>query len=86
MYRIVLLSEAKKSYKWLFTHNKPLFQRIYNVLEALKTNPLLGKALRDNLKGKYSIRIGVYRIIYFIDKQNIIVYVLDIAHRREVYR
>lgn len=86
MYKIILLSDAEKSYRNLFTVNKELFQRIDNALETLKTNPFLGKPLKDRLKGKYSLRVGVYRIIYSIDKQEITIYILDIAHRREVYR
>jgi len=86
LYRVVLLSYAKKSYKQLFIKNYELFKRIDNVLEALKSNPFLGKLLKDKLKGKYSLRVGVYRIIYSIDKHQITIYVLDIGHRREIYR
>lgn len=86
MYKIVLLSDAKKFYKSLFNSNKELFRRIDNTLEALKSNPFLGKPLKDNLKGKYSLRVGVYRIIYSVERREITVYVLDIGHRREVYR
>jgi mRNA interferase RelE/StbE len=85
LYRIVLLSAARKFYKGLFTSDKGLFKRIDNALEALKSNPFLGKPLKDRLKGKYSLRVGVYRIIYSIEKKEIVIYVLDIGHRREVY-
>jgi len=86
LYKIILLSEAEKAYRNLFTTHKELFQRIDNALEALKTNPFLGKPLKHRLKGKYSLRVGVYRIIYSVEKQEITIYILDIAHRREVYR
>lgn len=86
MYRITLLQDAEKFYRKLFTSNKELFNRIDNVLEALKVNPLLGKPLKHRLKGKYSLRVGVYRIIYSIEKQKITIYILDISHRRESYR
>jgi mRNA interferase RelE/StbE len=86
LYKVILLSEAKKSYKKLFTKNRELFTRIDNALEVLKTNPFLGKPLRHKLKGKYSLRVGVYRIIYCIEKREVVIYVLDIGHRREIYR
>lgn len=86
MYKIVLLSEAKKVYKKLFLTNKELFKRIYNALESLKDNPFLGKPLKDKLKGRYSLRVGIYRVIYSIDKHEITIYVLDIGHLREIYR
>jgi mRNA interferase RelE/StbE len=86
LYKIVLLSAAKKIYKRLFTSNPEVFKRIYNALELLKNNPLFGKPLKDNLKGKYSLRVGVYRIIYSIEKKEVTIYILDIGHRREIYR
>ncbi len=86
MYKIVLLPEAEKFYRIIFVRNKEAFKRIDAALELLKTNPFLGKPLKDKLKGKYSLRVGVYRIIYSIGKQELIIYILDIGHRREIYR
>lgn len=86
MYKIVLLPEAKKFYKRIFIQNRELFERIDKALEFLKSNPFLGKPLKDKLKGKYSLRVGLYRIIYSIEKKTLIIYILDINHRREIYR
>jgi len=86
LYSIVLLSDAKKFYKKLFARDKELFRRIDTAIMALKDDPFIGKPLKDRLKGKYSLRIGVYRAIYSVNKSQITIYMLDIAHRREVYR
>ena len=43
-----------------------------------------GKALRETLKGLWSLRVGDYRIIYTIEEGDVLV--LRIGHRREVYR
>lgn len=86
MYKVILLSEAQKVYKNLYITNKKLFERINNALEALRSDPYMGKPLKDRLKGKYSLRVGVYRIIYSVDKHEITVYILDIGHRRDIYR
>ncbi len=86
MYKVVLLPAAEKFYKKLLKTNRTLLERVDNVLELLKTNPFIGKALKDNLKGKYSLRIGVYRIIYSIHKQEITIYIFDIGHRRDIYK
>jgi mRNA interferase RelE/StbE len=85
LYKIVLLPEAEKFYRRLFTYNREVFKRIDAALAMLKTDPFLGKPLKDRLKGKFSLRVGVYRIIYSIEKQKLIIYVLDIGHRREIY-
>jgi mRNA interferase RelE/StbE len=86
LYKVVLLSEAKKTYKKIFISNRSIFRRIDNALEALRSDPFMGKSLKDKLKGKYSLRVGVYRIIYSLEKNMLIVYVLDIGHRRDIYR
>jgi mRNA interferase RelE/StbE len=86
LYRVELSREAESVYRWLYKRDHKLFQRIDFVLESLKSDPFQGKSLKGVLKGDYSYRVGAYRIIYSIVREKIIVYVLDIAHRREVYR
>ena len=86
MYKIILLSAAEKFYRKIALTNQELLSRIDNALDSLKNNPFSGRALKNKLKGKFSLRVGVYRIIYSIKKEELIIYILDIAHRREVYR
>jgi len=56
------------------------------------TGPLLanphrvGKRLSGPLAGRYSARRGVFRIIYRIDEDANVVTLLQIAHRRDIYR
>ena len=86
MYNIVLLPQAEKFYRKLFHSNRDLLKRIDQALESLKKNPLIGKPLKDKLKGRYSLRVGVYRMIYSVERKKVTIYVLDIGHHREVYR
>lgn len=44
-----------------------------------------GKPLRYSLKGFRRLRVGAYRVIYRIDEGRVIVIVVDIDHRKEVY-
>ena len=46
----------------------------------------LGKALVGNHKDKWRYRVGNYRLIAHIDSDNVIILVLVIGHRREVYK
>jgi mRNA interferase RelE/StbE len=46
----------------------------------------VGKPLRDQLKGSYSARRGEFRVIYQIFDERVVVRVIHIAHRRDVYR
>lgn len=45
-----------------------------------------GKALTGNLAGVWRYRVGDYRILCDIDNGRLVVLVVDVAHRREVYR
>ena len=60
--------------------------RIRKALEKLSTTPYLGKPLSGPLSGYWSYRVGNYRIIYGIEEQKLIVYVLGVGHRREIYQ
>ena len=45
----------------------------------------VGKRLRFELEGYYSARRGQYRVIYRIDEHNVIVSVIEISPRSDVY-
>ena len=61
--------------------------RVFEVLSSvLSEDPFSGKALKAELKGLYSYRVGDYRIIYSIIRHELIVQVLKVMHRREAYR
>jgi len=62
-------------------------QRILARIESFVSNPLPPQA--EKLAGeaqKYRIRQGSYRILYQIHDDELVVYVVNVAHRREVYR
>jgi mRNA interferase RelE/StbE len=42
--------------------------------------------LRGEFKDHYRVRVGDYRIIYLIQDQALIIVVVRIGHRKEVYR
>jgi mRNA interferase RelE/StbE len=46
----------------------------------------VGAPLRAPFAGQWRARRGEYRVRYRIDEANSIIYVLDIDHRRDVYR
>ena len=45
-----------------------------------------GKALTGNLAGVWRYRIGDYRILCDIEDGRLVILVIDVAHRREVYK
>jgi len=82
MFNIIFDKKAAIYFKKLDSENKI---RIGKKLEDLKTNPELGKPLTGNLSGLWSLRIGKYRLIYQIKNQELVIFILDLGHRKNVY-
>ena len=62
-------------------------QRIIKSIEQLADNPRPhGCEKLAGAKNTYRIRRGDYRIIYDIEDDRILVLVLRVAHRKDVYR
>jgi mRNA interferase RelE/StbE len=72
----------KNKYKILY---KKISEYVYPLL---RKNPYFGpniKRLKGNLSGYYRYRIGDYRLFYEIDDEKIIIFVIDIADRKNAY-
>lgn len=83
-YRIVINKSAKKEIKKL---PLPYRKKIVDKISRLAKNPLPANA--EKIKGvaaAYRLRQGVYRVIYTVDGRQLVVCVVRVAHRREVYR
>lgn len=66
---------------------KPDQRRVVLAIAELGTDPRpLGAKVLSGEEDFYRIRVGDYRIIYQIDGAKLIVHVLRLGHRREVYR
>jgi mRNA interferase RelE/StbE len=84
LYRVEITASAARQMRRLPKADKA---RILNKIESLATDPLpYGvKKLADE-KITYRIRVGDYRIIYEIYSDELIVFVVKVKHRREVYK
>ncbi len=54
--------------------------------KTLAKDPYQGKALSGDFKGLYRWRIGRFRVIYEIQEEVLLILVLKIGHRKDVYR
>jgi mRNA interferase RelE/StbE len=61
-------------------------RRIVDAIESLPGNPLLGEVLKDRWKGLRRIRVGSYRAVYTLKEDDLIILVLKVGHRKDVYR
>ncbi|MFA6917856.1 MAG: type II toxin-antitoxin system RelE/ParE family toxin [Candidatus Gracilibacteria bacterium] len=82
-YQTILKPAVEKELKKL---DKKNYYRLLATLSNLSNNPFLGKKLRGEFEGYYSFRVWPYRIIYQILKNELIVLVIHIGHRQNVYK
>ncbi|MBO1265524.1 type II toxin-antitoxin system RelE/ParE family toxin [Proteiniclasticum sp. SCR006] len=86
-YEVIYSKEAVKSLRKL---DKGQIKLIYSWIEnnlVNTTNPRTnGKPLKGNLKEYWRYRVGEYRIIADIQDANITIVIVNIGHRRQVYK
>jgi len=66
--------------------NKKDRQRMVKRIAALGDDPRPPGFQKLSGKDRYRIRQGVYRIIYSIEDRELVVVVVKVGHRRDVYR
>ncbi|MHA1649225.1 MAG: type II toxin-antitoxin system RelE family toxin [Candidatus Helarchaeota archaeon] len=82
MYEILLTHRALKDLKNI---EKGIYNRIFIKLNEYREDPLkYARKLVNPKIGTYRFRIGDYRVIFDIDKENIII--LRIGHRKDIYK
>lgn len=86
MYAIEFLPSAKKELKKLdFVIQQQIKGKILLLAsdpDKLKNNI---KALKGEYSGKFRLRIGSYRIVFRIVDEQVLIIVIRIGHRKEVY-
>ena len=82
MWTVKLSRQAADFYESLTGKHKI---QVSNGLDQIARDPRQGKPLKGELKGYWSYRVGIYRILYVIRDREVIVEVLRIQHRKEVY-
>ena len=83
MYKIVYTKEAKKNITKLTNKKKG---QIKEAIENIASDPKTGNRLTQELSGLWSYRSGDYRIIYQFSHKEILVIILTVGHRKEVYK
>ena len=80
---------SERAVRALRNMDKQTARRIRNELveiAKLEDPRSRGKALTGNLAGLWRYRVGDYRIICDIEDGVLLILVVDVAHRREVYQ
>jgi mRNA interferase RelE/StbE len=84
IYQVEFTKQAAKQFKSL---PDLVQQRISPQVDALSIEPRSSGSVKlTGSENLYRIRVGDYRIIYSIEDDLLVILVVKIAHRREVYR
>ncbi len=83
-YRIELTRDALRALAKL---DKPVRRRVQGAIDRLADDPHpAGMIALRGAPGAFRIRVGDYRVIYVLHDDRLLVVVIDIGHRRDVYR
>ena len=86
IFHVVFSEEAKKELKKLDKYTQKIILLWLNKnLEGCEDPRIHGKPLTANRTGQWRYRIGDYRIIAEIKDNELIILVISLGHRREVY-
>lgn len=84
MYTLAFRSRARGSLRRL---DATIRTRILDKLDRLRESGPMGrhKALKGKDRGKFSVPVGCYRIVYSFDTQEQVLIVHRVGHRSSVY-
>lgn len=86
-YKVILTDRAIKQLKKMDKYTASLIIGwIEKNLEGCENPRIHGKGLTSNRIGQWRYRIGDYRLICEIQDEKITILVLEIGHRKEVYK
>ncbi len=87
MYKIVVTKEFFKKLKKLDNGSQKLIKKyIENNIRNSDNPKSKGKPLRYNLNGYWRYRIGDYRLICEIKEKSVVIVLIDIGHRKNIYK
>ena len=85
-YRVELTDRVIKQLKKLDKHMSALIIGwIEKNLDGCENPRMHGKGLTANRTGQWRYRIGNYRLICEIKDEEVLILVLEVGHRREIY-
>lgn len=87
MYEVIFTDSALKELKKL---DKPVVRVIKNwVVKNLVDcvdQKMHGKPLKGNLEGVWRYRVGDYRLFADIQDDKLVIFLFEVAHRKEIYK
>lgn len=85
-FRVELTKQAERSFESIMKAQPSFGARIAHAIDRISAEPNIGVPLKGILKGLYKYRVGQYRVIYKVHHSHLLIVIIDIGHRKEVYR
>lgn len=79
------ISIKKRVIKALQNINEPYYTSIKNAIYDLANNPRPQGYIKLKNRSGYRIRVGNYRVIYEIFDNELLIDVIDLGHRKDIY-
>ena len=87
MYQLVFLTSAKKEFKKLdFVAQKLIKEKLMLLAQNPDSQKNNIKALQGIYKGKFRFRIADYRVILKKEDDRLIVTIISVGHRKDIYK
>ncbi|MEX2163267.1 MAG: type II toxin-antitoxin system RelE/ParE family toxin [Sulfuricaulis sp.] len=83
-YKVFIKSSAVKEIEAI--PHKKIRQQIVRRIQNLATDPRPNGSEKLTGHDRYRIRQGVYRIVYAVEDEKLVVYIVKVGHRKDVYR
>ena len=86
MYEVLLTRDAQQFYQ---SADDPLARRLNRCFDQLRRDPYKHpniKRLKGSMAGYWRYRVGDWRVVYRVDKDERVVTVVLIVHRSKAYR
>lgn len=83
IYDVRFFSKAEKDLDKISDKDKT---RIKKSLVSLVQDPFIGKKLKGNFFGYYSLRVWPYRIIYCVRNHECLIIIIRISQRKDAYK
>jgi mRNA interferase RelE/StbE len=82
-YRVALAAAAARQLRKLDPHAR---RRVQAAVDLLANEPRPPAATAGGWRRRVAVRTGDYRIVYEIDDDRLLVLVVAVGHRRDIYR
>ena len=77
---------SKKALRDLRALPRPILKRIVEKINLLKENPFKQNIKKLSGQPYFRMRIGDYRVIFAIFKKELLILVIKVAHRKNIYK